>query len=566
MKNEKFSEIIAKNKSLFNELAGQNYNVALLSNIIVHQAKEICEYTLRTENIKAVVELGNYDNIIQDSLRFKNFDAIIIFWEICNIIEGLQYKVELYSEKEIISLINELKTQIDITLDNLTNASLVIVNKFSNLIFTQFNLTNIKSDLLVNSLNSYLLSKKNIILIDLEKIISSISIPNAIDLRYYYSSKSLYSVTFYKKYFEYIKPIFLSANGKIKKALIFDCDNTLWKGILGEDGPKNIKIFTEIQYLAKNLSKNGVILGLCSKNNLNDVDEIFTSNKDMVLKDTDIVIKKINWNDKVSNLKEIAKELNIGLDSIVFIDDSNFEVNLVKENLPSIKVFQVPQHEYEYGIMIREIENLFFNPCVTKEDLKKVEIYKTQIKRVNERKQISNIEHYLQSLKLEITTFVDNKRYISRISQMSQKTNQFNLRTKRYTENDIKNFIEDNKKVVLAINVTDKFGDNGITALVIIDLDNTVAFIDTFLMSCRILGRNIEDKIINILVKILKNKGITLLTSEYIKTLKNEQVENLYEKYGFEVLEETQNTKKYELLLNNYTYTKLDYIGVKNGQ
>ena len=565
MINMKYSEIIKANKKL-EQNKKPKYQIAILSNIMVHQSKEICEYSLRQNSINAEVALGDYDNIVQDSLKYQNAHSVLIFWELWNLIDGLQYKIESLSDNEFSAVIDKTKHEMDIVFYNLSKVSLVVVNKFSSLVFNHFSLKQNRIDILMNELNQYLATKKNIILIDIDKVIASISIEKSIDLRYYYSSKTLYSIEFYKKYFDYIKPIFLSANGKVKKALIFDCDNTLWKGILGEDGFEKIKMYKEIQYLAIQLSKKGVIIGLCSKNNPQDVDEVLEKHPKMILRDENIVIKKVNWEDKATNLKSIAKELNIGLDSIVFIDDSDFEVNLIKEELPMIEVFQVPNKEYEYAMMIRDILNLFYNPKETKEDLEKVKMYKTQIKRAKEEENITDIEEYLKGLGLNITYFIDDISQADRISQMTQKTNQFNLTTKRYTKIDIETFINNKNMSVISISVNDKFGDSGIVGLAILEFKNDLAIIDTFLMSCRVLGRNIEYRFMDIIFDILKDKSISKVNSVYIKTLKNDQVSDLYDRYGFEVLEKDENLIRYRMLVKNYKNKNLNYIGVKNGK
>lgn len=565
MTEMKYSEIIKENKKL-EQNEKQKYQIAVLSNIMVHQSKEICEYSLRRNSVNAEVVLGDYDNIVQDSLKYQNVNAVLIFWELWNLIDGLQYKIELLSDDEFGAIINKTKREIDMVLNNLSHVSLVVINRFSSLVFNYFGLSQNRTDILVDELNQYLDTKKNIRLIDTDKVIASVSIEKSVDLRYYYSSKTLYSIEFYKKYFDYIKPMFLLANGKIKKALIFDCDNTLWKGILGEDGFDKIKIYKEVQYLALRLSKRGVILGICSKNNSQDVDEVLEKHPDMILRDENIVIKKVNWEDKVTNLKAIAKELNIGLDSLVFVDDSSFEVNLIRKELPMIEIFQVPSKEYEYAMMMREIANLFYNPKETKEDLEKVKMYKAQVARTEAEQSISNIEDYLKSLELCITIYVDDENEIARISQMTQKTNQFNLTTKRYAETDIENFIKDENKMVLAIGVSDKFGDNGIVGLAILQYQNELAFIDTLLMSCRVLGRNIEYKFMDIIIERLKQKGVAKINANYLKTLKNEQVADLCDRCGFEIVEKNAEETRYNMLVKEYKNKNLDYIGVKNGK
>ena len=561
----KYSEIIKLNNELEGAINSTDYKIAILSNIMVHQSKEICEYSLRIESVNSKVLLGEYDNIVQDSAKFQDANAIVIFWDTYNFIDGFQYKAESLSNLEFENIVEKVETEIDLVLNNLKDSSLVLINKFSSLIFDQFSLSNSRINKLVLRLNVYLEEKcsSNVKIIDIDKVVSRLSIKSSIDLRYYYSSKTLYSIDFYKKYFEYIKPIFLSTTGKIKKALIFDCDNTLWKGILGEDGFDNIRIYQEIQYLALHLAKKGVIIGICSKNNPNDVNEVLKSHPDMILRDENIVIKKINWNNKLLNLKSIAEDLNIGLDSLVFIDDSSFEVELIRRELPDIKVFQVPSREYEYGAMMRNISNLFYSPSKTEEDSAKTQMYKNQVKRIEGRVEAGNIEDYLASLDLSITVYVDDLSQVSRISQLTQKTNQFNLTTKRYSETEIKNFILNNDKLVLSIEVDDKYGVSGLTGLAI--LCKKISKIDTLLLSCRVLGRNIEYKFMEVIVNMAKKHNIKFLNSEYIKTQKNQQVEGFYNRCGFNTIIKSDNIIQYQLKTDRYKNEKINYIRVKNG-
>ena len=557
----KYSEIIKLNNELEGGINLPEYKIFILSNIMVHQSKDICEYLLRVEGVNASVLLGEYDNVVQDSAKLQNVNAVVIFWEVCNFFDGLQYKINTLSKTEFQNIIEKIKLEIDLVFNNLNKIPLVLVNKFSSLVFNQFGLSSNRINKLEKDLNLYLEGRinTNIKIIGIDKVISKLSIKSSVDLRYYYSSKTLYSVEFYKVYFEHIKPIFLSATGKIKKVLIFDCDNTLWKGVLGEDGFDHIKIYQEVQYLALELSKQGVIIGLCSKNNPEDVDKVLSNHPDMILGDDNIVIKKVNWNDKVSNLKSIAQDLNVGLDSLVFVDDSSFEIELIRSLLPEVKCFQVPVKEFEYGLMMRELSNLFYNPSRTKEDVQKVQIYKDQIQRSNYKS--GSIKDYLTSLGLIITVRIDDLTQVSRIAQLTQKTNQFNLTTKRYTENDIEAFIKEKDKAVISINIHDKFGDYGLTGLAI--LDNAESMIDTLLLSCRVLGRDIEYSFMDIIMSIVKNKGNSELRSQYIKTNRNQQVVDFYDRIGFSKTDEINDNSQYNLVVDNYKTRDIKYIEVK---
>jgi FkbH-like protein len=560
----KYSKILRLNNKLEGTMKLPEFKIAILSNIMVHQSKDICEYILRLEGINANVILGEYDNIVQDSEKLHDISAVIVFWELSNFIDGFQYKYNNLSKNNFDNLEKKIKLEIDLVFENLNKIPLVLVNRFSSLVFNQFNLSSNKLNKLESILNSYVEARldNNVRIIDHDKVISKLSISSSVDLRYYYSSKTLYSIEFYKEYFDYIKPIFLSASGKIKKALILDCDNTLWRGIIGEDGLEHIKIYKEFQYLLLDLSNQGVIIGLCSKNNLKDVDKVISSHPDMILQEENIVIKKVNWENKVSNLQSISNELNIGLDSLVFIDDSNFEIELIKSSLPEVKCYKVPSREFEIGLMMRELSNLFYNPSITDEDIQKTRLYKDQIKRAKN-KSVS-IEDYLKSLNLTIYVYFDDFNQVPRISQLTQKTNQFNLTSKRYTEKEIEEFIIENNKTVISIKVHDKFGDCGLTGLSI--LDNDELMIDTLLLSCRILGRGIENRFMDIIVDFFKSNGNTVLGSRFIPTNKNQQTEDFYNSVGFVKSEENIDFSEYHLTLENYKSSNSNYIKVQNGR
>ena len=282
----------------------------------------------------------------------------------------------------------------------------------------------------------------------------------------------------------------------------------------------------------------------------------------MVLKNKDIVIKKVNWIDKVTNLKSISNELNIGLDSILFMDDSDFELNLIRKELPMVEVIKVPNKNHELPILFNYLNRIFYNFIETSEDKKKTLLYKAQIERDNYKNESTNINEYLINLRLKIKVYFNNEKLISRMAQLTQKTNQFNLTTKRYTENDLEIFLKDTQQIVIAINVSDMFGDYGIVGLIIIKYKESIAEIDTFLLSCRVLGRNIEFRLMDIICNKLKNLGIKRLYGKYQKTKKNIQVSDLYEKFGFEIKSSYKDTLNYELIINNYCHSNFDYIKV----
>lgn len=572
-------EIIEKNRTLLDKIKyNKEYTISILSNIIINRLKDYLEFQLRSEGINCKIKLGDYDNIIQDSSKYRNSDLVIIFWETSNLIDGLNYKIELMKDIQFNKLLLQVSSNIDLVFKFLKNTPLVLINKFTHLPFINSSLRKSKLETFSDQLNEYIVSKKqtNTKLIEIEDVLVKVGLENSLDLRYYYSSKALYTNKFYEAYSEIIKPFILAIEGKSKKALIFDCDNTLWKGILGEDGFENIEmssktkdgaIFAEVQSLALELHNQGIIIGLCSKNNFTDIESVLNSHPDIILKEEHLAIIKINWKNKVINLHEISKELNIGLDSIVFVDDSPFEINLIREQLPEITVLQVPERLFNYPKLLRENLGLFYKSASTDEDKNKTLMFKQQAKREKYKNKYSNIEEYLISLEIKIKVYIDDNSLISRMSQMTQKTNQFNLTTFRYTEADIKNFVITDSYNVFAISVSDKFGDSGVTGLCILKIDryNKAAKIDTFLLSCRILGRNIEFVFLDYIINYLKENKINTIYANYFKTLKNEQVEEFYENNSFIITGKSLESKDYKLEVNSYIKTKYKYISIING-
>jgi FkbH-like protein len=571
----KYTEILATNKLLGEKLSYQvPQEAVVLSNIITSQVNHIIEYVLRNRGLYVKLNSGDYDNIVQDSEKYAHQKVIIIFWELANLIDGLQYKAETMSAESIEDLMNKTKQEIDLVFQNLANTPIVIFNQFSTVAFNQYFLKNNQFDNIAIELNKYVSDNlpKNFIVVPMDKIFAQISVAKSIDLRYYYSSKALYSIDFYKQYAQFIAPIILSVYGKTKKALIFDCDNTLWKGIVGEDGvagillssqDKNGTVFEEVHYLSNQLAQEGIIIGLCSKNNEEDVLEVFEKRQDFALLQNTILIKKINWQDKVTNLQEIATELNIGIDSLVFVDDSYFEINHVQNSLPEVHTIQVPTTLPMYGALLKENLSLFYKHSQTKEDKKRIEMYKQEAIRKGEQQKFATIEEYLHSLELEISITINDFDNLERAAQLTQKTNQFNLTTKRYTQTDLQNLITNQNYRLYTFRVKDKFGDYGLTGMSLISIAGENAIIDTLLMSCRVLGRNIEIAFLGFIINDLQQINIKYIFASYFKTLKNSQVASFYEKLNFEVIREDVDRKEYKFQTIDFSYCPIDYIKIQ---
>ncbi|MDD4438226.1 MAG: HAD-IIIC family phosphatase [Tissierellia bacterium] len=323
--------------------------------------------------------------------------------------------------------------------------------------------------------------------------------------------------------------------------------------------------YLDFQRYIIQLVKNGLILAICSKNNESDVFEVWEKNKNCLITNEYISAYRINWQNKAENIKELLEELNIGADSVVFIDDSPTERELVKQFHPTIEVPEFPSQPYMLQKFIVDIIHKYFRVySLTKEDQNKTMQYKENIERKKFATNFTDISEYIASLDIVIQLYEANSFTIPRIAQMTQKTNQFNLTTRRYDETQINAFLENGKKIY-CIGVKDKFGDNGITGLIIYFVNNRqyTATIDTLLLSCRILGKGIEEAFCYTIFNKLKKERIKVIYAEYIPTTKNKQVENFYEKLNFTLVAKSANgQKKYKLNIESKEFIIKPYYKI----
>lgn len=574
MKSLQYSEILKQNQELAKTLNSNEYKVGVLSNITVNPVKEILEFSLRREGLNANVVMGNFDSIVQDSESFKGFQAIVIFWETCNLASDFYAGADLMSSYDFECLQKKLELEIGLVLKNLKDVPLVLLNRFSSALFNKSPLNKDLVDMLCAHLNDFIETKvtSNQIVVNHDLIISQIGFLKAFDLRQFKSSGLIFSIEFFKNYVDAIKPAFCASTGRVKKILVLDCDNTLWGGVVGEDGIDGIelgnvsargKIFSDVQKIIVALQKQGVLLALCSKNNSKEIDNVISSHPDMLITEDMLVCKKVNWVDKATNIRQISLDLNIGLDSFVFVDDSYFEIGLIKRELPQVKCIQVPEVLSDYPGIIKALKAEFFSFTRTVEDEKKTAMYLEEKKRKDASLEFTNIDDYLASLGLQVSLFWNDNILIPRASQMTQKTNQFNLTTKRYTESEISRMVMEGKFSIAMLSVADNFGDYGVTGMAIIDISDpqkVEASVDTFLMSCRVIGRNIELIFFDELVAHLSKLGFMRLCATYIPTSKNSQVSQFYDSLGFDLRSDNHGLKTYTIDLSAYKSKSPVYI------
>lgn len=361
------------------------------------------------------------------------------------------------------------------------------------------------------------------------------------DARLYYNAKMAISVSALPWVAKAILDVQKAYKGRIKKCVVLDLDNTLWGGIVGEDGLHNIQIgelgtghvFTNFQRWLRQLKEYGIILCICSKNDEAIAKRPFEELGEMVLRLSDIAVFVANWEDKASNIRLIQRTLNIGMDAMVFIDDSPFERNLVRQMIPEIEVPELPEDPAQVLSFLQD-QNYFETTTVTGDDKNRTKSYQAEFQRSKLRISFDSFDDYLISLEMtgEVRKFTESK--YSRIAQLIQRSNQFNLRTIRYSEADVQRITEDVNCIAFYYNLQDKFSDYGLIGIVILRIKSKEElFIDTWIMSCRVLKRGMEEFMVNSFIREAKKRGFRKIYGEYIPTEKNKLVKDIYKELGF---------------------------------
>lgn len=382
------------------------------------------------------------------------------------------------------------------------------------------------------------LEENGIPVLDIKELASNIGRDKFYSPRMWYLGSIPYSMAGEKAIAEEISNALNAIKGRRAKCIVLDLDNTLWGGVIGEDGIGGIELSTtkegsryrDFQKRIKDIKEEGTILAVVSKNNMEDAMGGINNHPDMILREKDFVAIKANWEPKPVNIGELAKELNIGLDSFVFIDDNPIEREAVKTALPQVIVPEFPKDTANLEKFAIEIGKKYFPTLkLTKEDTQKTEQYQIEHKRSELKKEAPSLEEYLKSLEMKLTIRKITEEDVPRAAQLTQKTNQFNLTTRRYTESDIRRMKEDGHYKIWIGELEDKFGSYGKVILAIVRMEpEHRAAIDTFLMSCRVMGRNVETEFLKHIEQSLKEEGIREIIGEYIETPKNKVVKDFW--------------------------------------
>lgn len=397
----------------------------------------------------------------------------------------------------------------------------------------------------VSRLNTQLAARagerSGVLINDLEAIASYVGRNTWCDERLWTMAKVPCSLEHLPRLAQNSVDIALCVKGRGVKCVVLDLDNTLWGGVIGDDGLDGIRIghfgegepFHRFQQFLRELKRRGVVLAVCSKNDLDNAVRPFREHPEMVLREEDISVFVANWETKVDNIKDIRETLNIGLDSMVFLDDNPFERNMVRQYLPELIVPELPEEPSDYVRAICEL-NLFEASAYTEEDRQRARLYREDSTRRILEKRFTNVGEYLQSLEMKVEVARFDAFHLPRIAQLIQRSNQFNLTTRRYAEVECERLMNDPDCLPLRVRLSDRFGDYGLISVVVLKFAGTRGLIDLWLMSCRVLARGVEEHVMNRVVSLARERGATTLVGTYLPTAKNNIVKEFYGRFGFE--------------------------------
>jgi FkbH-like protein len=389
----------------------------------------------------------------------------------------------------------------------------------------------------------------NDVLIDAAGLANTIGLQNWHDPLQWHSAKLPFAQDLVPLYADYICRTLAAIRGKARKVLVLDLDNTLWGGVIGDDGLEGIRLgqgstegeaFLAIQRAALEYRARGIVLAVCSKNDDGVARQPFLAHPDMLLKEDHIAVFQANWNDKASNLRAIAEQLNVGIDSLVFLDDNPFEREQVRRELPLVGVPELPQEPALYP-RILNWAGYFEAVTISAEDRKRADFYQANATRNSVMASSSDMESYLRSLDMVCTIQPFDSIGRARVAQLINKSNQYNLTTRRYTESEVAAMETAQSKFTMQVRLADKFGDNGMISVVTFDKSAEVWTNDVWLMSCRVLGRRVEEAILAQVCAAAKGEGAKRLIGHYLPSSKNRMVAEHYGKLGFTLVEEDKN-------------------------
>lgn len=562
--------------------------VAVLGSASIQYFVKLLRYLLHRDGLDCAIYEGEYDGINMDvfcpnsALYYFGPEYVILLPHENDIREtppllSTDEKINAYLSSEVAYFQNIWSTLHTIEGVKVLQSNFVIppLKSLGNL---EYQLSSSRCTFL-RRLNETLVQKAPpyVTVVDTDSLSADIGKYNWFDYSAYFLNKAPVRLDFMPEYAMRFARQITALRGNTRKCLVLDLDNTLWGGVVGDDGWNGILLdpndavgeaYRFFQRYVLSLRERGVILAVCSKNDEEIAKEPFLKNENMFLHLDHIACFVANWEDKVGNLQRIAQELNIGMDSFVFFDDNPAERELVRRYLPEVHVVEVPEDPAYYALQL-EKECPFEWLQITKEDLSRANSYRENQERGALLENFVDYDTYLAALEMTGAVKELDENTIGRFVQLINKSNQFNLRTIRYTEEDAAQMMREENTRCLYARLSDKFSEYGIISCVILKKEEHICFIDTWVMSCRVLKRGVEKMVFDAILRCAIQMGCDEIQAEYIKTKKNTMVENFCESLGFQL---TEASKSCNTLIKRYRLTELKTAGnyyireeVKNG-
>lgn len=571
----KYLDIFFKKKKKLKKL--KKIKLGIISSSTVDFFKSSLTVTALRYGIKLEVYNSDYNQISQlaltDDVLFKNIklDFILLYIDSKSIDSFVDFNNQKNPNENIDNFLNFLNSLV-INLNKKTGADIILANfsQNDNLIFGSFEkkLPNSKA-WFINNINTKLsqINYNFLHILDTDILSSTVGLENWYDQKLWLIAKIPFHLNYVPIFSEFVLRILGNKLGKSKRCLICDLDNTLWGGVIGDDGLNKILIgngdpvseaHLDLQKIILEIRNRGVALAICSKNDKENALLPFKKHPEMVLKEKHFAIIQANWTDKAENIRLISKSLSLGLESMVFLDDNPVERAQVRRELPEVAVPELPNDPSLYSktlISAGYFEAISFS----EEDKKRAKSYEDNSKRLKLLKTSSNMGKFLKDLKMQISFKSFDKLGRPRITQLINKSNQFNLTTKRYSQNKIEKLENDKKFFTRQIRLQDKYGDNGMISVVICEKQKQKWIIDTWLMSCRVLGRKVELATLYNLIYSAKKNKVKEIIGIYIPTDRNSLVKNHYKNLGFKLLSKNKSIELWTINTINYKFKNIPF-------
>jgi FkbH-like protein len=566
--------------------------ISVLRNITIESLAPYLRYAGLEAGLDVVLRFGDFDNVVQESLGAQpglldeTTDVVLVFEYLEALSPTLSLRYAEHSPEQVQTEVYRVQELIHTVLEAIRRQTpaLILWHGFETPLHPALGIVDSNGagdqGSTIAALNDFarteIAALGGAYFVDLERCRGRVGEMGFYDFRYWHIGRAPYARDGLREIaaeeFKFIRAL----RGRNRKCLVLDCDNVLWGGIVGEDGLAGIKLsagypgssYRDFQMELLQLYHRGVILTLNSKNNESDVWEVFDHHPDMVLRREHLAAWRINWQDKVSNLRELATELNIGLDSMVFADDSEFEVNMVRELLPEVQVIHLPVKDATQSRRDLAASGLFDTLVLSNEDRKRGALYQAEGERERLRTQLRDLDTYYASLAMKLDIHLSDEFTVPRIAQLTQKTNQFNMTTRRYTDSDIRRFVTEERADVICLHLSDRFGDSGLVGVAILTYHETSATFDTLLMSCRVLGRKVEDAFLDACLQLARTRGYVQAIGQFIPTAKNGLAADFFARHGFRRVEDRDEVERFAFDLTDHVpqapsffeHIKIDFV------